>query len=621
MLFAQKVRLTFYVNNVSSNIAYIAGYFSCFEDDTMSKKSLLVPALFFVVIVILAVKIFSTEKPEENIEAPQAPATGGQQTYIVGQSPAGQTTIYGNVVATSISSLSASTAGVVSSLQCQPGRAVKKGDLIATIAPANDLQMENNRIQQFYLGQQSNLMQAGLNATLSNLGLQQQSLLNQKNVAEQQIALLQANLSALQQQKNLSNADVSIQIQTAQTSLANLKTLQDQDLSKIETSLLNQKKSLQNSVQISLELFDQTFGMTNPSKATNRNIYLGANDPSAKSEVVTRYNDMVARADRLLSMSSVEAAIFMSDAVTFFSLTAQVVGNSLPDGTYLPQTQIDAWYKAFTDTANGLLSAKTAYDNLLSSYDITKTNYNTQITTTQNNLNSLIANKGPANNLTLQTQINQLQSQLASAQLSLRSTQDALNGFGNTQLIQTQQAKGQLLSTQQSLATLSNSLKGEKLYAPVDGIVRSVNVQLSNRVTAGALVCQISPAGADTLKIQVYSSSLLSDETVVFFYDQNNTLLGTGNYLLKMPYKDLLTQNYIYELISFPFNVTEGQKLIASFAEENNTDEIWIPLSYITPRLEGYYVKKLINNQPMDVAVAVGTIHKDSIRILSGVML
>ena len=586
----------------------------------MKKKTLLVPIIFLIVIIILIIKLFSTKKPEEVVEVPVVENTGEQQTYIVGQALWQTNKIYGNVVATTISSLAASTAWTVSSLQCQPGKTVKKGDLIATISPANDLQTQNNLVQQYYLGQQSAVMQAGLNATLSNLSLQQQSLLNQKTVAEQQVALLQENLSALQQQKQLSNADLAIQIQTTQTSLANLQTLQNQDLEKIDTSLLNQKKSLQNSVQISLELFDQTFGMTNPSQAVNRNIYLGANDLSSKSFVVNRYSDIATRAGSLLSMTSSQAAQFMNDAVNFFSLAAAVVGNSLSDGTYLPQVQIDGRYKAFTDTANGLLNAKTAYDNLLSSYNITKTNYNTQITTTQNNLQSLVTNKAPSNNLSLQTQINQLQSQLSNAQLSLRSTQDALNGFGNTQVLQTQQIKGQLLNTQQSLSIISNSLKGEKLYAPVDGIIRSVNVQLSNRVAAGALVCQISPVGADTLKIQLYSSTPLTDETVVFFYDQNNTLLGTGNYLLKMPYRDSLTQNYIYELISFPFTVTEGQKLIASFTQEWDTQEVWIPLSYIIPRLEGYYVKKVVNGQTIDAAVNVGSINNDSIQILSGVV-
>lgn len=585
----------------------------------MKKKSLIIPIIFSVVILLLIIKLFSSGKPDETPPLTETPVTTGQVSYIVGQSDPQSNKVYGNVVATTISSLAASTAGVVSSLQCQPGKTVKKGELIATISPANDLQTQNNLVQQYYLGQQSNLMKAGLDATLSNLAMQQQSVSNQKNVAEQQVALLQENLQALIQQKNLSTSDLNIQIQTAQNSLANLQTLQSQDLEKINTAIINQKKSLQNSVQISLELFDQTFGMSNPTQAVNRNIYLGAKDLNNKGIIITRYSDIATRADNLLNMSNSDAARFMNDAVNFFSLAAQVVGNSLQDGTYLPKAQIDARYKAFTDTANGLLSAKTAFDSLISSYDITKTNYNTQITTTQNNLNSLINNKAPANTLTLQTQINQLQSQLASAQLSLRNAQDAVNGFGNTQVLQTQQIKGQLLNTQQSLSMLSNSLKGEKLYAPVDGVIRSVNVQLSNRVQAGALVCQISPAGANTLKIQIFTSTPLSDETVVYFYDQKNTLLGTGNYLLELPYRDSMTQNYIYELISFPFAVTEGQKVIASFAEQTDSTEIRIPLSYVTPRLEGYYVKKVINGQPTDVAVSVGAINNDAIQIIEGV--
>lgn len=179
-------------------------------------------------------------------------------------------------MASNLASITTSVQGVVSSLSCQPGKMVKKGDLIATITPANDLAKENSLIQQGFLQQQVQLAQGGLQSTVSNLTIQSLSLQNQRRVTQDQLTILQQNLTNLQKQKVLSSGDIQIQIMTAEKSLTNLKLQYQEDLNKINTSITNQKKSLQNSIRNALTLFDQTFGVTNPSKVYNSDAYLGA---------------------------------------------------------------------------------------------------------------------------------------------------------------------------------------------------------------------------------------------------------------------------------------------------------------------------------------------------------
>lgn len=62
--------------------------------------------------------------------------------------------------------------------------------------------------------------------------------------------------------------------------------------------------------------------------------------------------------------------------------------------------------------------------------------------------------------------------------------------------------------------------------------------------------------------------------------------------MLELPYRDALTQNFIYEFSDASLALKEGSKLRVQFDEQFKSDEIWIPLSYITPKLEGYFVSK-----------------------------
>lgn len=58
------------------------------------------------------------------------------------------------------------------------------------------------------------------------------------------------------------------------------------------------------------------------------------------------------------------------------------------------------------------------------------------------------------------------------------------------------------------------------------------------------------------------------------------------------PYKDPTTQNYIYEIPVVKFALKENERVIVSLSQKADQGDIWIPLQYISPRLEGNVVRR-----------------------------
>ena len=60
----------------------------------------------------------------------------------------------------------------------------------------------------------------------------------------------------------------------------------------------------------------------------------------------------------------------------------------------------------------------------------------------------------------------------------------------------------------------------------------------------------------------------------------------TGVILYELPYKDQMTQNYIYEIPRVSNFLKDQERVAIQFTKETNNDEIWIPLEYVSPRIE-----------------------------------
>ena len=107
------------------------------------------------------------------------------------------------------------------------------------------------------------------------------------------------------------------------------------------------------------------------------------------------------------------------------------------------------------------MGSKSAFDTLASSYDSVKNTYNSQIKTLDTNTDNFNDNTAASTKL-------QIDNQKASLQLAQKTLANQMSSTDESQDIQLTTLKNQLLTMQQNIAMLSNSLGGEVLYAGVD---------------------------------------------------------------------------------------------------------------------------------------------------------
>lgn len=536
----------------------------------------------------------------------------------------------GLILATNSATIMPSVWGIIQTLSCKPWEEVQSGDLVAKLVPSQDLQTENLMIQKEFLAKQSWVLSDALNAWLKNVDIQISSLVLQKETNERQLSLLQDNKKNLEEQKMLSTNDISIQRESLQTQLDNLIAQEKVDTNKTNTALSTQIQWIQNSANAWLNLVNKTFGISNPQEVKYAKPYIGGKDPFGTNKVENDYSmikDLVANLD---IVSSEQAATDIQTIVTYFTLVADVINNSISDSRYFTQAQIDSLYSAFNNISNGLLQAKNGYDTTVAWLSTIGNTYDSQITALQNQIASIDKNKSTISNISIDTQINGIQSQINSLQLAIDSYDNQLATLQNSKNLQTQQTNTQLLTIQQNYKTIQNNLEGESLYSPINGIVKTTSVAIGNKVGPTTPVCIIGPKDTNWLKIQFYSTEDLSVWQEVSVYIDNK-LIGIGNINTKGSSVDAITQNFTYELLNLKpsSQYKEWMKVTIQFSHVAKEDEVRIPLSFLIPRLDGHYVTQeftwendiWVDTNTKEVKVEIGEINNTMVHVLSGLQI
>jgi len=98
------------------------------------------------------------------------------------------------------------------------------------------------------------------------------------------------------------------------------------------------------------------------------------------------------------------------------------------------------------------MGSKSAFDTLASSYDSVKNTYNSQIKTLDTNTDNFNDNTAESTKL-------QIDNQKASLQLAQKTLANQLSSSDESQAMQLISLKNQLLTLQQNIAVLSNSLE------------------------------------------------------------------------------------------------------------------------------------------------------------------
>lgn len=497
--------------------------------------------------------------------------------FVVGTSEPSENTAYGLVIADNVKNIVTSVGGSLDELHCQPGMHVTAGSVIAKIGASNDVAMQNSQIQYLSLQQQIQNMQNIISLTENNFGVQEDILTKQK----ENNGYLMDNL---QQSKDLNANDMKLSLKSLQNQQNALEDTQSRDQDKMETSIQNMRDQLANSISDALKKVNDIF---------NNSLYgplVGTNNISLKNKTLEQYRNLRDRYQNIEDISDDDFSTYLSH----LSLMLKNAALTVVESTGL---SIDGLYATYLGLSTSMIASKSSYDTLLASATSLEKTYENQLDTIDTNIKSLSDNKSELSRIGSDTQI-------ANMVLAQESVNSQLAALDNTKAIQLATLNSQLLTLKQNEAMLGNSLQGETLLAGVDGIIKTKSVVEGNKVAPSAMICQIVPDGNQSLKIQIYSYTRMPLGQAISFY-RGNELLGNGKILYELPYKDAATQNYIYEMVGTSLPVLDGEKVLVKFTAARNDGQLWIPLPYIIPRLEGNYVKKLVDGIPQETAVTL----------------
>ncbi len=524
---------------------------------------------------------------------------GFTTTYVVRTSPVFQTSLYGTVIADSIKNIVSNRGGILDYIDCQPGKEVSKHTIIAKIIPnTDDVTYQNSQVQLSVLQEQLANLTKIYSLTEDTLALQKAILRDQYD----NNSLLLANLNKTEW---YTESSLAYQADLLEQQYDTLKTAKTVDLDKMKTSISNAYKQYLIMIKDALKKVNDVF--------TNTTYTISDKDISLKQQVLSEYSRL--KNNLSDTMSASEFSQYLDDFSAFMELVARSVSATTPS-TNLPQsstmwTSIDGLYTTFTTLATTFMSSKSAFDTLASSYDSVKNTYKSQIKALDINIDN--SNKNTAKSTMLQ-----IDNQKSNLQLAQKTLQNQLSAADDSQSIQLATLRNQLLTMQQNIAVLSNALEGEVLYAWVDGIVKMRALGEDNKVAPNTLLCQITPKDSSNTSIQIFSYQRLPLGNKVAISDQWWQFLWTWIILYEYPYKDPTTQNYIYEIPVVNFSVKENERVVITLSQSADSNDIRIPLQYVSPRLEGDLVRRKVWADIQNVYVKLGNINNDYVQILSG---
>ncbi len=527
---------------------------------------------------------------------------GFTTTYVVWASPVFQTSLYGTVIADGIKNIVSNRGGMLDYINCQPGKQVSRNTIIAKITPnEDDLTYQNSAIQLSVLQEQLYNLTTIFSLTEDTLAIQQDILRDQYD----NNSTLLSNLNKTQW---YTESSLEYQEDLLDQQYDTLKAAKNVDLDKMKTSISNAYKQYLIMIKDALKKVNDVF--------TSSNFTVSDKDGNLRQEVLSEYSRLKNKVSDTMSAS--EFSDYLDDFSVFMSLVANSVNATTPS-TNLPQSSsmwisIDGLSTTFMTLATTFMGSKSAFDTLASSYDSVKNTYNSQIKTLDTNTDNFNDNTAESTKL-------QIDNQKASLQLAQKTLANQLSASDESQTMQLMSLKNQLLTLQQNIAVLSNSLEWEVLYAGVEWIVKMRALGEDNKLAPNTLLCQITPTDVSNTSIQIFSYQRLVLGSKVAIADQWWQFLWTWIVLYEYPYKDPATQNYIYEIPVVKFSVKENERVSITLSQSPDKNDIWIPLQYISPRLEGNLIRKKVGSWIQNVYVKLWDINDEYVQILSGLSL
>lgn len=533
------------------------------------------------------------------------------EKFVVSSDSTSNLDLYWNIESQNTKTYTSTIRWIVSELNAQIWSEVKKGDLIAKITPDyEDVSVKNIIVQRDSAQTQLVNLQNIKSSTVSNFDSQRQQLLLQKQSLETQLSTQEQNLLNLKKQKDIASDDIGIQktsLESQFTKLQESKSLlewnKEQTLKSINTSLLNLKWQIYVSVSQWFEYIDELFWITEDNETINDSFeeFLCAKDIVLKDSVLQSFHQLSTRFDWYNEMQYEEVTWFLTEFAELAKNSAKCVNLSIESNNFGSST-ISTYYTEANTLADWLLKSKSSFDSNLDSLKTQELTFQSQIATVENSiiqvessLNSIEKNSVTNSDLSYDSQINSSVAAVTSTKSALDSIQSQIDALNSSQSSQIKQLDNQISTISQTIKTLSNQLSVELIYAEFDGVIKSKNVDISNVLKSWDVIAEVYPVSDNSIKVVIFSPVKIALGTE-FSYELDWKHIWTSVINYESPDKQTKTQNYVYEAsVSWEW-LKVWDRVDISLIQNISTDSeqtwaFWIPLEYVSPKLNGYFVK------------------------------
>ena len=512
--------------------------------------------------------------------------------------------VYWNIVNSTLKVISPNISGKISYLNCEPGKKVNPNTLIASISPNFDWQAyQNSSIQVNTLIEQIRQLNEVKTITNNSIDSQKRQILLQKDELKNS-------------KENISNnfwtdeTWLKNQLKIVEDSIKLLKQNQKETEEEIKNNEITLKKNIFNSVLKASKLLDETFSISEANSSSNYNFrdFLGSGNNLLKQEVTTKWKEVLTfieqNDENLSKLSNQEISKKLNDFSIIFKNASEVTKNSLA-WLRFPQSQIDALFSGFLGHSDGFITLKNNLEKIENSKQTTKTNFDMKLKELEWKVSSLKTEK-----LNLKNKEN-------SIWISEKNIDEQIQNLEETRKAKMKDIDLQIIAAENNLKTTGINLESENLYAEVSWTVKQKVIKADwSQVQIWTSICEIIP-DSGSLKLEIYSPEKIELGTKFNFY-KNKSQIGNGTIIAEYPERNAQTQNYIYEWQINFWELKQWEYLDVKILKESNEDEIWVPITYISPKLDWYYTKKLLNWEAISQKVIIWNMNNWEIQIISG---
>ena len=503
--------------------------------------------------------------------------------------------IYWNIVDNNTNTLTSNINWKIDYLNCEIWKQVWKDTIIAKINPDNDsLSYKSNLIEiESYKNQLQNLNKikestiSNYDSQLKQLELQKKELTNQLNAVDNTIwknddEWIKNQLKILDETTDLLNKNKA------------------NTLKKIEDNIINYRKTIYNSTKSGIKRLDEVFWITEKNKSLNDSYdkYLWIKNSNLKSttkeKIKTLLNGFSNTDETLSNYDNNSLILFIDSTSNIFIDSANVVDNSTASIWALEESTITALYKEFMSYSDWLINLKWSFENLENSKESTILSFDAQI-------KELEQAKSQIN-----TQESNLNSNTQTIKNNEQSLEEKILNINDAKESSIKELEIKILSISQAINQINITFNENIIYAWISGIVKSKNSNLWNSIWIWSPICTISP-NENWLKLEIYSPEKL-EVWQKFNYYKDSKLIWEWKIISESPIKNQITQNLTYQ----------GEIWFLWLKEWDYLDiKILIPISYVKPKLDWYYVSKKQDDKYINTKIEVWNMNNWEILIKS----